>query len=52
MLGGQGYYRGSTVLVSGTAGTGKTTLAAHFVDAACAAARSACTSCSRSRRSR
>ena len=35
MLGGEGYYRGSTVLVSGTAGTGKTTLAAHFVDAAC-----------------
>jgi circadian clock protein KaiC len=36
MLGGAGYYRGSTVLLSGTAGTGKTTLAAHFVDAACA----------------
>jgi circadian clock protein KaiC len=36
MLDGQGYYRGSTVLVSGTAGTGKTTLAAHFVAAACA----------------
>jgi circadian clock protein KaiC len=35
MLGGQGYYRGSTVLVSGTAGTGKTSLAAHFADAAC-----------------
>jgi len=35
MLGAQGYYRGSTVLVSGTAGTGKTTLAAHFADAAC-----------------
>lgn len=35
MLGGQGYYRGSTVLVSGTAGTGKTSLAAHFLDAAC-----------------
>ena len=35
MLGGQGYYRGSTVLLSGTAGTGKTTLAAHFADAAC-----------------
>jgi circadian clock protein KaiC len=35
MLGGRGYYRGSTVLLSGTAGTGKTTLAAHFVDAAC-----------------
>ena len=35
MLGGQGLYRGSSVLVSGTAGTGKTSLAAHFVDAAC-----------------
>ncbi|MGB8985523.1 MAG: circadian clock protein KaiC [Candidatus Sulfotelmatobacter sp.] len=35
MLGGDGFYRGSTVLVSGTAGTGKTSLAAHFVDAAC-----------------
>lgn len=35
MLGGRGFYRGSTVLVSGTAGTGKTSLAAHFVDAAC-----------------
>jgi circadian clock protein KaiC len=36
MLGGKGFYRASTVLMSGTAGTGKTTLAAHFVDAACA----------------
>ena len=36
MLGDKGYYRASTVLLSGTAGTGKTTLAAHFVDAACA----------------
>jgi circadian clock protein KaiC len=35
MLGGEGYFRGSSVLISGTAGTGKTTLAAHFVDAAC-----------------
>ncbi len=35
MLGGQGYFCGSTVLVSGTAGTGKTSLAAHFTDAAC-----------------
>jgi circadian clock protein KaiC len=35
MLEGKGYYRGSSVLVSGTAGTGKTSLAAHFVDAAC-----------------
>ena len=31
----QGFYRGSSVLVSGTAGTGKTSLAAHFADAAC-----------------
>jgi len=36
MLGGRGFYRGSSILVSGTAGTGKTSLAAHFVDAACA----------------
>lgn len=35
MLGGSGFYRGTTVLVSGTAGTGKTSLAAHFVHAAC-----------------
>jgi len=35
MLGG-GVYRGSTVLVSGSAGTGKTTLGASFADAACA----------------
>ena len=35
MLGGKGFFRGSTILVSGTAGTGKTTLAAHFADAAC-----------------
>lgn len=34
MLGDKGYYRGSSILVSGTAGTGKTSLAAHFVDAA------------------
>ena len=32
MLGG-GYYRGTSVLVSGTAGTGKTSVAAQFVDA-------------------
>ena len=35
MLGGQGYFRGSSVLISGGAGTGKTSLAAHFVAAAC-----------------
>jgi circadian clock protein KaiC len=36
MLGGAGYFRGSSVLVSGTAGTGKSSLAAHFSAAACA----------------
>jgi circadian clock protein KaiC len=35
MLGGKGYYRGSSILFSGTAGTGKSSLAAAFVDAAC-----------------
>lgn len=35
MLGGEGYYRGSSILVSGTAGTGKTSLAAHFAEATC-----------------
>ena len=36
MMGGPGYYRGSSVLVSGTAGSGKTSLAAHFAAAAAA----------------
>jgi circadian clock protein KaiC len=35
MLDGKGFYRGSTILVSGTAGTGKTSLSATFADAAC-----------------
>jgi circadian clock protein KaiC len=35
MLGGKGCYRGSSILLSGTAGTGKTSMAAHFVQAAC-----------------
>lgn len=35
MLSGKGYFRGSTILISGAAGTGKTSLAAHFIDAAC-----------------
>ena len=35
MFGKRGYYRGNSVLVSGTAGTGKSSLAAHFADATC-----------------
>lgn len=35
MFEGKGFYRGSTILISGTAGTGKTSLAATFADAAC-----------------
>ena len=36
MLDGKGFYRGSSILVSGTAGTGKSTIGAHFVESACA----------------
>lgn len=35
MLGDGGFYKGSAILVSGTSGTGKSTLAAQFCDAAC-----------------
>ena len=35
MLGGKGYYRGSSILVTGTPGTGKTSIASTFADAAC-----------------
>lgn len=35
MMGEKGFYRASSILISGTAGTGKTTTCAHFVDAAC-----------------
>jgi circadian clock protein KaiC len=35
MFGGQGFFRASSVLLSGGAGTAKTTLAACFLDAAC-----------------
>ncbi|NOX88000.1 MAG: circadian clock protein KaiC [Calditrichaeota bacterium] len=35
MLGGKGVFRGSTILISGTAGTGKSTIGAYFVNAAC-----------------
>lgn len=35
MLDGKGLYRGSSILVSGTAGTGKSTIGAHFAASAC-----------------
>jgi circadian clock protein KaiC len=35
MLEGGGYYRGSSVLISGTPGSGKTTLGARFLEAGC-----------------
>jgi circadian clock protein KaiC len=35
MLAGAGYFRGSSVLVSGTSGTGKSSIAAHFAAEAC-----------------
>jgi len=35
MLEGKGFYRGTSILISGVAGTGKSSLAAHFVRAAC-----------------
>ncbi|WP_264048404.1 circadian clock protein KaiC [Methylobacterium flocculans] len=36
MLGPGGFYRGSSILISGIAGTGKTSIAASLLDAACA----------------
>lgn len=35
MLGGEGLFRGSSVLISGTAGTGKSSISAHVAAAAC-----------------
>lgn len=35
MLGGKGFYGGSSILISGTSGTGKSTLAAFVANAAC-----------------
>ena len=35
MLGGKGFYQGSSILVTGASGSGKTSITAHFVDAAC-----------------
>jgi circadian clock protein KaiC len=36
MLGGGGFYQGSSILLSGSPGTAKTTLGCAFIDAACA----------------
>jgi len=35
MLGNQGFYEGSSILVSGSAGTGKTSIAAYFANSVC-----------------
>jgi circadian clock protein KaiC len=35
MLHTGGFFRGSSILLSGSAGTGKTTIASHFIEAAC-----------------
>ena len=35
MLSGEGYFRGSSILVSGTAGSGKSSVSAKFAEAAC-----------------
>lgn len=35
MLGNQGYFIGSSILISGTAGTGKSSLSAHFANSVC-----------------
>lgn len=35
MMGGKGYYRGTSILTSGTAGSGKSSMAAAFADSTC-----------------
>ncbi len=35
MLGGRGFFRGSSILISGTAGTGKSSICAHVATAGC-----------------
>ncbi len=39
MMGGKGFFKGSSILVSGTAGTGKTSIAAYFANATCNAGK-------------
>ncbi len=45
MFGGKGYFRGSSILISGTPGTGKTCLAASFADSVCSSGKK-CLYCS------
>ena len=39
MLGGRGFFRGSSILISGTAGTGKSSISARFAETSCLAGR-------------
>lgn len=39
MLEGKGYFKGSSILVSGMAGAGKSSVAAHFADSMCASGK-------------
>jgi circadian clock protein KaiC len=39
MLEGKGYYRGASVMISGTAGSGKSSVAAHLADQTCASGK-------------
>jgi circadian clock protein KaiC len=39
MLEGKGYFQGSSILVSGMAGSGKSTVAAHFINSMCASGK-------------
>ena len=39
MLDGKGFFKGSSILVSGTAGTGKTSIAAYFANETCASGK-------------
>ena len=41
MLDGKGYFKGSTILITGEAGTGKTSFGAEFVQAACSSGKKA-----------
>ncbi|UOQ79759.1 circadian clock protein KaiC [Hymenobacter sp. 5414T-23] len=51
MFGLKGFYKGSSILVTGTAGTAKTTLAAGFANEVCRTGAPACSLPLRSRRS-